>query len=267
MGNNMPQAIYDSIGGNYSRNRTADFRILSAVKELLYLPSGSVLADIGAGTGSYSNALAKHGYKVFAIEPSGVMRKQAVPDNNVRWLSCPAESLDLKMNSVNGVIVILALHHFSDVQKAIMEIKRICPDGPLVLFTMDPRESEHFWFNEYFPGIARHVEKVFPPLANVIGLICGNTNWSANIRVFPLPGDLKDMNMCSGWNSPEIYLDEGMRNNTSGFALANQKEVHKNLVYLKKDLASGEWDRKYGTLRKRDSFDAGFRFIKFTGKL
>jgi ubiquinone/menaquinone biosynthesis C-methylase UbiE len=262
----MPEDIYDSIGKNYSRNRTADFRVLSAIRELLDLPPGSVVADIGAGTGSYSNALAKHGYKVIAIEPSEVMREQSIPDNNVRWLSSPAESLDLEMNSVNGVIVILALHHFTDVQKAILEIKRVCPDGPLVLFTMDPRESEYFWFNEYFAAIARHVEKVFPPLADVIVLVSGNTNWSANIRVFPLPGDLKDMNMCSGWNRPEIYLDEGIRNNTSGFALADQNETRRNLAHLKKDLASGEWDRKYGTLRKRDSFDAGFRFIRFTGK-
>jgi hypothetical protein len=70
--------------------------------------------------------------------------------------------------------------------------------------------------------------------------------------------------MCSGWNRPEIYLDPQMRNNTSGFATASQDKVQKELERLQKDLSSGEWDRKHGNLRTRSSFDAGFRFIKFT---
>jgi protein-L-isoaspartate O-methyltransferase len=69
---------YDSIGRNYNQNRTADHRVLAAINELLELPLGSAIADVGAGTGNYSNALADLGYKLEAVEPAGEMRRQAI---------------------------------------------------------------------------------------------------------------------------------------------------------------------------------------------
>ena len=259
----MDQTLYDSIGANYNKNRVADPKILSALKDLLDLPPDSTIADIGAGTGNYSNALANCDYKVIAVEPSDLMRKQAVPNRNVRWLSGTAEDIPIAGGSVDGVTVVLALHHFSDIQKAVQELARICPNGPVVVFTMDPRESEEFWFNEYFPEIGQHVAKTFPPLNDIIKLVVKGSHWSAMTRKFPLPCDLVDMNMCSGWNRPEMYLDEQMRKNTSGFALASPEVVQKGLARLLKDLSTAEWDKKYGFLRNRDSFDAGFRFIRF----
>jgi ubiquinone/menaquinone biosynthesis C-methylase UbiE len=260
----MHQTLYDSIGRNYNNHRKADVRIISAIKDLLNLPTGSTVADIGAGTGNYSNALANSGYQIIAVEPSDLMRQQAVPNQDVTWLSGNAELIPLSDNSVNGVIIILAFHHFSDAKKAVKELVRICPAGPVVIFTMDPRESEKFWFNDYFPEIARHVVKTFPPVNKIIKLIAAQNRRSAIVKKIPLPGDLEDMNMCSGWNRPEIYLDEKMRENTSGFALASPEYVQKGLVKLQKGLSSGEWDKKYGFLRKLDCFDAGFRFIRFT---
>ena len=172
-------------------------------------------------------------------------------------------TISLDDNSVKGIIIVLALHHFSDVGKAIQELTRICPNGPVVIFTMDPRESEEFWFNNYFSEISQHVEKTFPPINDVVRLFEINSRRLSFIREFPLPHDLKDRNMCSGWNRPEIYLDEQVRQNTSGFALASPSAVQKGLARLKNDLNSGEWDKKYGFLRKQDSFDAGFRFLRF----
>ncbi|MBN1191829.1 MAG: hypothetical protein JXA46_18905 [Dehalococcoidales bacterium] len=65
------------------------------------------------------------------------------------------------------------------------------------------------------------------------------------------------------WNRPEVYLDDRMRRNTSGFALASPDAVRRGVKKLRNDLSTGEWERKYGYLRKLDSFDTGFRFITF----
>ena len=51
-------ARYDSIGIKYNQYRRAEDRIVSALKGLLGLPQDSTIADIGAGTGNYSNELA-----------------------------------------------------------------------------------------------------------------------------------------------------------------------------------------------------------------
>jgi len=258
----MNDVTYDVIGGSYNNNRAADKRILKNIIELLDLPAGRLIADIGAGTGNYSGALANSGFRLFAVEPSGIMRAQAVPNSNVTWISGLAEALPLQKESMDGVIIVLAIHHFSDLRHAAREMARVCPEGPLVVLTMDPREGENFWFNDYFPEIQLHVLKSFPPLSEVVNIFSGIKNWSTRVIKFPLPYDLADKNMCSGWNRPEIYLDPRVRQNTSGFALAYQSAVQHGLKSLENDLQTGKWDELNGHLRKQKSFDAGFRFLK-----
>jgi len=36
----------------------------------------AVFADVGAGTGKFTELIARHGYEVFAVEPNDDMRKQ-----------------------------------------------------------------------------------------------------------------------------------------------------------------------------------------------
>ncbi|MEH2375000.1 class I SAM-dependent methyltransferase [Nostoc sp.] len=68
-------SIYNSIGQQYSKTRVADIRIVNKIIDLLNLPKGRIIADIGAGTGGYSLALANKGFLVNAVEPSVVMQK------------------------------------------------------------------------------------------------------------------------------------------------------------------------------------------------
>jgi len=259
----MNKAIYDSIGINYNTNRTADPRIAEILQRLLNLYRGSTIADIGSGTGNYSHSLADSGYKIVALEPSGEMISQSVPNKNINWFSGTAESIPLSDDSVDGVISTLAIHHFNSIRKASEEMKRICPSGPAVIFTLDPRESTDFWFCNYFPEIVKQEHHSFPPIKDVAETVAGTNNWAWEISIFPLPYDLIDLNMRSGWNRPELYLDEHFRQNTSGLSLASEFVVNKGIKKLREDLDSGKWDREFGYLRKQKYFDAGFRFIKF----
>jgi SAM-dependent methyltransferase len=67
--------VYDSIGQSYSKFRVPDPRIVDSVVNLLRLEPGSLVADIGAGTGNYSRAIADRGFFLYAVEPSSVMRR------------------------------------------------------------------------------------------------------------------------------------------------------------------------------------------------
>jgi ubiquinone/menaquinone biosynthesis C-methylase UbiE len=259
----MSDATYDVIGESYNENRTADKRILKTIFDLLNLPAGKFIVDIGAGTGNYANALANLGYRLFAIEPSEVMRKQAVPNDNITWVTGLAEYLPLHDASMDGVIIVLAIHHFSDVRSAAEEVARVCPSGPLIIFTIDPRESEKLWFYDYFPEIEQQDLNKLPPLNEVINIFSGIQHWSTQVIKFRLPHDLADKNMLSGWNRPEIYLNPLMRQNTSGFALASPSVVQRGITLLEKDLQSGKWDKLNGHLRRQESLDAGFRFLLF----
>ena len=259
----MAPPRYDRIGINYNQNRKADGRIVKSIDTLLNLPAGSTIADIGAGTGNYTAALANLGYNLKAVEPSQKMRSQATPNAKVEWFCGTAEKNPLADCCVDGVMVILALHHFSAPVEAAAEIRRICPKGPLVIFTIDPRQSETFWFETYFPEIYRQDFISFPPLSDVVDMLARTRKGACKIEKFPLPHDLTDLNMYSGWNRPEIYLDPQARQSMSGFALASASSIEGGIASLGHHLQSGIWDQRYGRLRKQKYFDAGFRFIKF----
>jgi ubiquinone/menaquinone biosynthesis C-methylase UbiE len=258
----MNEKVYDTIGVNYRSNRAADRRIIEKVIELLNLSPGSTIGDIGAGTGNYANALASRGYRLKAIEPSEKMQKQAIPNDRVEWFLNSAESIPLSDDSVDGVIVVLALHHFSSLPMAAKEMRRTCSQGPIVVFTLDPRQGEKPWFNNYFPEVYQKDFKSFPPIDEVADMIAGEGRWEKIIQEFPLRHDLSDKNMYSGWNKPEIYLDPQFRQNVSGLALAPKSVVQRGTECLKNDLQTGKCDEKYGHLRNQRFFDAGFRFIK-----
>lgn len=253
---------YDAIGTKYNSYRNADARIVSVLNELLGLPEGAVVVDVGAGTGNYSNALAAMGYQLKAVEPSEVMRNQSVPSLNVEWLAGSTESIPLPDAAAAGVISTLAVHHFPDLHAAAAEIRRVCGNGPIVLFTIDPRKGEPFWFREYFPDIYGRLFDAFGPVEELISVFTRTHDATATIRGFPLPHDLSDLNMHAGWNRPEVYLDPVARRGMSGFAMSDHSVVQAGLDLLSRDLNSGKWDKQNGHLRTKDSYDLGFIFVK-----
>jgi len=85
---------------------------------------------------------------------------------------------------------------------------------------------------------------------------------TATVHGFPLPHDLSDMNMHSGWNRPEVYLDPLARSGMSGFAMADHSEVQAGLDLLVRDLKIGKWEKHNGYLRTKESYDLGFVSVK-----
>ena len=255
---------YETIGKGYNKKRTADDRILKDLVNYLKLKKGSRIADIGAGTGNYSLALANLGYEMEAVEPSRVMREQTIDPDPLNWHTAKAEALPFDDNSIDGIICILALHHFSDQGKAFNEMNRVCPKGPIVIFTFDPRESDGTWFSEYFLTIWNKSFSFFLSNNDIISDLASITGRKISSSPFPLPKDLTDHFAGSGWNRPEIYLDSDFRNGMSAFANEDQNIIMADVKRLSFDLSNGVWDKKYGFLREKESYDMGYKFIYAT---
>lgn len=253
--------VYDSIGQSYSKFRLPDPRIVDSLVNLLRLEPGSSIADIGAGTGNYSRAIADRGYFLYAVEPSSVMREQATEHPQVQWFTGYAEDIPLPTSSVDAVISILATHHFSSLEKAVREMNRIARTGAIVLLTFDPRVGEKPWIADYFPSLLEDTFRVFPPLSDVAALIQANTQRTVDIFPFMLPHDLTDMFFVAGWRRPEIYLNPDVRAGISALTLADITIVEQGVSLLEEDLNSGRWDAKYGGIRKLTEIDAGYRFL------
>jgi ubiquinone/menaquinone biosynthesis C-methylase UbiE len=253
--------LYDSIGKQYTKTRVPDYRIVQNIIDLLDLPQGSIIADIGAGTGGYSLALAKQGFSVYAVEPSSVMRTQASEHPQVKWFTGYAEALPLPDKSVDAVISILTIHHFSDLAKSFQEMHRIIRDGAIILLSFDIRFAQKIWLYDYFPWLWEDALK-FLPLHEITSLIEQNTQRSIEIIPLMLPYDLSDLFAAAAWRRPELYLQPEVRAGISSFALADPTLIESGVKSLAADLSSGEWDKKYGEIHQLTEIDVGYRFFK-----
>ena len=253
--------LYNSIGKNYNSTRKADARIADKLVGLLNLPQGSKIADVGAGTGNYSNAIAERGYKVIAIEPSGVMQSQKQDHPLVSWLTAGAEQIPLADNSVDGAIVMLALHHFRDIEIGIKEINRITSTGKIVIFAFEQTKIPDFWLTDYFPYFIRDTLATFPATQKIARLLGQVTRKEAIVIPFLLPSNLSDMFAAAGWCQPEIYLDKQVQKGISSFAKMPKEELELGLKRLHTDINNGFWQQKYGFLLEQKEYDAGYRII------
>jgi SAM-dependent methyltransferase len=253
--------LYDSIGKQYTKTRVPDYRIVQKIIDLLNLPQGSIIADIGAGTGGYSQELANQGFSVYAVEPSSVMRTQALEHPQVKWFTGYAEALPLPDKSVDAVISVLTIHHFSDLAKSFQEMHRIIRNGSIILLSFDIRFAQKIWLYDYFPWLWEDALK-FLPLHEITSLIEKNTLRVIEVIPLLLPYDLSDLFAAAAWRRPEFYLQPEVRAGISSFALGNPKLIESGIKSLAADLSSGEWDTKYGDIRQLIEIDAGYRFLK-----
>jgi SAM-dependent methyltransferase len=99
-------------------------------------PMGAVFADIGAGTGKFTELLARYGNKIFAVEPNADMREQLEITlekfPNTAIFDGTAEATKLPGNSVDVITCAQALNHL-DLDKFRVECQRIGKTNPIVI--------------------------------------------------------------------------------------------------------------------------------------
>ena len=256
-------AIYNSIGQQYSKTRVPDCRIVDRLIALLDLSPGSTIADLGAGTGGYSTALADRGFIIKAIEPSIVMQNQAIEHPQINWFNDWAENLSLPSKSVDGLVSTLAIHHFADLKKAVREMHRVVKDGAIVLLTFDIRLAQKIWLYDYFPFLWEDAAR-FLPLDELINLIHLHTHRRVEAIPFLVPEDLSDLFAAAAWKRPEMYLSPQVRAGISSFAIADRALVDRGVNLLDRDLHSGEWAKKCSDIHNSSEIDLGYRFIRAT---
>ena len=237
-------AKYDSIGINYSELRQADPRIAEAVK--IALGSSTSVLNVGAGTGSYEPA-DRH---VTAVEPSlEMIRKRS--SLAARAIQASADDLPFDDDAFDTAMAILTVHHWPDKEAGLRELRRVTR-GRIVLLTFDP--SHRPWLTDYLPELAALDEAQMPMIADY-------ERWLGNAQVTPVlvPHDCSDGFLYAYWRRPTAYLDARIRSGSSSFWTI--KNAEKGLALLKRDLDSGEWERRYADLLTLDAYDAGYRLV------
>lgn len=133
------RSLYEPQGGvaQVFSSKVADYiasrpdypaQLLETLESLCNLNAGSVIADVGAGTGLLTRGLLRRGYRVIAVEPNAQMRSAC--DRDLGGMDCyrsvdgHAEEIPLESASVDLITAAQAFHWF-DIERAREEFLRI----------------------------------------------------------------------------------------------------------------------------------------------
>jgi SAM-dependent methyltransferase len=242
-------ADYAAIGGSYSDYRQPDPRIAAFIHRALG-ESRSVL-NVGAGTGSYEPA----DRVVTAVEPSASMRATRPATLSVA-IDAVAEELPFTDGQFDASMATFTVHQWRDLDRGLAEMRRVTR-GPVVVLTCDPDRVQDFWLNDYAPLVLAAEARRYPPIER-IGARVGE---QVDVLHVPIPLDCRDGFNEAYFGRPERLLDARARLACSAWSFVEPGMVARYVAHLGRDIESGEWDRRFGSLRTQPHFAGSLRLI------
>lgn len=241
---------YDAGGGiGYAQIRRTDPRIAAIVHKAL--TDAKTILNIGAGAGSYE----PEDKYVVAVEPSAVMRAQRLERGKVPAVIGYADALPFDDNAFDACMAMATIHHWPDMAAGLAEMRRVAKDT-VVVMTFDPSALKDFWNAHYFPDVVAAEKKRYPEIDFI-------TNCLGNCEVWdvPVPLDCVDGFQEAFYGRPEAFLDANVRKAQSAWSFVDDATVTRMVQHLADELASGEWDRKYGHYRTQPFFNGSIRLV------
>jgi ubiquinone/menaquinone biosynthesis C-methylase UbiE/biotin operon repressor len=137
------RAYFDELAGKFGRNYVPGRSWQGLAETLLTLMPPMVIADLGAGEGTFSQLLARRSKKVIAVDNSEKMveygrelaRKHGV--KNLEYRKGDLEEVPIKDAAVDLAFFSQALHHAQHPERAVAEASRILkPGGRIVVLDL-----------------------------------------------------------------------------------------------------------------------------------
>ncbi|MFJ9818718.1 class I SAM-dependent methyltransferase [Streptomyces sp. NPDC101151] len=243
-------ADYSAIGASYTDHRQPDRRIAAAITRAL--GESETVVNVGAGAGSYESDV----LKVTAVEPSETMRAQR-PAHLPRAVDAVAESLPFADGAFDAAMTTFSVHQWSDLRAGLREMRRVAR-GPVVILTCDPDLVRDFWLYEYAPLVLDTEARRHPS----IGEITEGLGGTVTAERVPIPVDCTDGFNEAYYGRPERLLEPGARQACSAWSFVEPALQERYVDGLRRDLASGAWDERHGTLRRQPSLDGSLVLVR-----
>ncbi|MFE7443234.1 class I SAM-dependent methyltransferase [Streptomyces chartreusis] len=242
-------AIYDTLGTTYGRTRQPDPRIAAQIHAAL--GEAADVINVGAGTGSYEPP-----QTVLAVEPSHVMLAQR-PPRSAPAVCAVAERLPLRDNAADTVMALLTVHHWSDLEAGLAELRRVARRRVVVLTWDQQVFRERFRLvRDYLPQAAAFDDARAVPTGRLAALLGGARQVPVDV-----PHDCTDGFGAAFWRRPHAYLDPQVRSGISMLAQTGEDALAPGLAALTEDLTTGRWHDRYADLLALDSIDVGYRLL------
>lgn len=142
----MNEHKFDNKGKIYSKARPGyPDKLFAYLTENDYVGKDTVIADIGSGTGKFTQQIGRYSEKVFAVEPNDDMRliaeKNFADCGNIVSVNGSAEDTTLPDKSVDFITVAQAFHWF-DRKTFKAECRRILRKKGKVLLVWNDRDTD-----------------------------------------------------------------------------------------------------------------------------
>lgn len=242
-------ADYGTIGRDYANFRQPE----PAIEALIGRALGSArrVLNVGAGAGSYEPL----DRDVTAVEPSASMRAQR-PAHLVPAIDGVAESLPFLDGHFDAAMTTFSVHQWAALDAGLREMRRVAR-GPVIVLSCDPDLVQHFWLNDYAPKVLAAEARRYPALDEMRAFLGG----VSEVVSVPIPLMCRDGFNEAYYGRPERLLDPAARLACSAWSFVDEATAADYVEALRRDLASGVWDRKYGHLRSAPDYDGSLRLI------
>jgi ubiquinone/menaquinone biosynthesis C-methylase UbiE len=234
---------YANQAESYDRTRSASSSVLGPLRKALSGAPGPLLADIGGGTGNYSEALKAEGWEPLVVDASEEMLERA-RGKGLRTLCCNAQDLPLEDDSFDAVMLVSMLHHVDDAAAALSEARRILrPGGRLAVITYTREDIADLWLLDYFPVSRTWMAETHQPLEEIMAQLPGATRLEVRFE------DLEDASLAALASYPHLILDPRWRRQTSYFERMERDhpgELQGGLERLRSDIEAGRGPKRPG---------------------
>ncbi len=244
---------YDPIAAAYAKHRRTDSRVEALVHAAL--GDARTVLNVGAGTGSYE----PRDRHVVAIEPSAGMRAQR-PRDRAPAVRAVAADLPFDDGAFDAAMAMTTVHQWPDVRAGLREVRRVTR-GPVVVLTFDPDRVGDFWLAHYAPTLVEADRRRLPSL----GVLAEALGGDVTVTYVPIPFDCTDAVTEAFYGRPEMFLDAEVRLAQSAWLFVTPSEQERAVESLRADLASGEWDRRWGALRERETYEGSWCVVRSAG--
>jgi len=168
---NIPKTDYSNIANYYDKVRTEPGALVSRIVKYGGIDSGSLVLDIGCGTGRFSIELrASTGCILVGLDPSSEMLREAFGKDNsgpVAWIRGDGQLFPFPDEVFDCVYMTFVLHHMERKDLALQEIYRVLKKGGrCVILTTSHSQIKRHILND-FPGVTAIDLKRFPSVPSI----------------------------------------------------------------------------------------------------
>ncbi len=126
------------------------------------------------------------------------------------------------------------------------------------MLARDPERLRAAWLAEYAPEVVAAEARTLPTVDALASLV----GPSAEVVRLPVPFTCVDGFGEGYYARPERLLDADVRAADPAWRLVDDLTARRSVAALRNALASGEWDTRYGSLRRQPALDGAVVLLR-----